>query len=101
MTYITVDVDADEVLRELDDEAIIDYLYYNVDNDKVFNQYDYDEIRGFLFKEVGDIVIEDVDTLKDLLDPTCDPYLLKDFIQEIFKLQRGSNDIQTNLRMRI
>jgi hypothetical protein len=89
MTWITVDADLDNILPEFDNSDIIQYVYYNMDVEEVLNQYDYDDIRKFLFKEVGDIVIEDTDTLKDLLDPTCDPYLLKDFIQEIYKLQRG------------
>lgn len=82
MTYITVDVELDEILPEFDSSDIIQYVYYNIDNDELFNQYDYDDIRKFLREEVGDIVIEDKDTLMDLLDPTADPYLLKEFIRE-------------------
>ncbi len=89
MAYVTVDLELDEILPEFDDSDILQYVYYNIDNAEVLNQYDYDDIRKFLTEEVGDVVIEDTDTLKDLLDPTCAPYLLKDFIQEIYKLQRG------------
>jgi hypothetical protein len=80
MAYITVDVDLNEVLTEFDDSDIIQYVYYNIDNDELFNQYDYDDLRKFLREEVGDVVIEDKDTLMDLLCPTADPYLLKEFI---------------------
>jgi hypothetical protein len=90
MTYITVDVELEEILPEFDSDDIIKYVYYNIDNSEVFNQYDYDDIRKFLYEEVQDIVIEETDTLLDLLDPTCDPYLLKEFIADIVKKQRGS-----------
>jgi hypothetical protein len=91
MTYITVDVELEEILPEFDSDDILKYVYYNIDVEEVLNQFDYDDIRKFLYQEVQDIVIEDADTLKDLLDPTCDPYLLKDFIQGIFKSQRGED----------
>jgi hypothetical protein len=90
MAYITVDVDLNEVLTEFDDSDIIEYVYYNIDNDELFNQYDYDDLRKFLREEVGDVVIEDKDTLMDLLDPTTDPYLLKEFITDIVKKQKES-----------
>lgn len=89
MTYITVDLELDEILPEFDDSDIIDYVYYNIDNDYVFNRYDYEDIRKFLIEDVGDIVIADTDTLQDLLDPTSNPYLLKEFIAELFRSQRG------------
>jgi 5'(3')-deoxyribonucleotidase len=89
MTYITVDIDLDQVLPEFDSSDVIEYVYYNYDNSEVFNQYDYEDIRKFLIEEIGDVVIADIDTLRDLLDPTSSPYLLKEFIQEIFKKQIG------------
>lgn len=85
MAYITVDLDLDEVLPEFDENDIIQYVYYNIDNYDVFSQYDYDDFRKHLKDEAGDIIIEDKDTLMDLLDPTADPYLLKEFITSICK----------------
>lgn len=91
MAYITVDLDLEEVLPEFDESDIVSYVYYNIDNYDVFSQYEYDDIRKHLKDEAGDFIIEDADTLVDLLDPTADPYLLKEFILEIYNKQRGEN----------
>ena len=89
MAYVSVELDVDQVLPEFDASEIIEYVYYNIDNNQLFSQYDYDDIREYLVKEIGDILIEDTDTLADLLDPTANPALLKEFIQEIYEKQRG------------
>jgi len=91
MAYVTVDLELEDILPEFDDSDIIQYVYYNIDNSEVFENYDYDDIRKFLIEEVGDIVIEDAETLADLLDPTADPYLLKEFIQGVFNAQRKTD----------
>jgi hypothetical protein len=65
MTYITVDVDADDVLREFDE----------------------DTIRDFLIK-YGDLVITDTEAVREFLEKK-DAYGLINFIHKIYNHQIG------------
>jgi len=89
MTYITVDVELDDVLHEFDTSEVVEYVYYNYNNTEVFCRYDYEVIREYLIEEADDFIIADIDTLYDMLDPTCDPYLLKEWLTDCVKKQKG------------
>jgi hypothetical protein len=87
MPYITVDVDTDEVLNELDIDEVVDYAVYNAEYDTILMKLDEDNIAQFLIDN-GHIVFTDYTIIKDFLEKK-DAYGLMNFVHKTYNAQIG------------
>jgi hypothetical protein len=88
MPYITVDVNADEVLAELDHDDILDYMEYNIDEEDILRRLSEDNINQFLIDN-GTFVLQDSNPIKDFLQKK-DAYGLMNFIHKEYEEQIGA-----------
>lgn len=88
MTYITVDVDANEVLSELDHQDVLDFIEYSLDSDEVLRRIDQDEIATFLIETENNLVFTDSSIIKEFLEKK-DAYGLMNFVHKTYNLQLG------------
>jgi len=94
MTYISVDVDAGEVLNELDIDDVISYVIYNTDNEVLLREIDEDSIVDYLVSN-GNLVFTDYTIIKDFLEKK-DAYGLMNFVHKVYNTQMGELYESTN-----
>ena len=87
MPYITVDVDTDEVLNELDIDEVLDYAVYNADSDSILMKLSEEDIATYLIDN-GHVVFTDYTIIKGLLEKK-DTHGLMDFVLQVYSSQIG------------